>query len=982
MPEFAEILKDLKLSEFISLDIETTGLDYLCDEIIEFGGLKYVDGKPCEKLNLLIKPSKPIPEYITQLTGICNKMVENSPTFSQVSEQILEFIGNLPVVAHNIVFDLSFLEYFCRNVRGVNLSGERINEYLVIPNEKYDTLVLAKTFLHFLAGFSLSDLKKYFEIEVESSHRALPDAQAAGEIFLKLLNIALLSEFRDIRKICEILEPTDEPIRPFFLNLLNFLATGKYHFPQTLDKEFFIYSTHFYNIIGEDEIPEQGKLETNSIRVETIRDFFNVGGALEENFGIYELRDSQKQMAEAVARAFNQMEFLVVEAGTGTGKSMAYLLPAIRWGIQNYGPFGRTIISTNTKNLQEQLFFKDIPILHSILKEKFKVVLLKGKGNYLCLDKWDTILKDMQFRLSVDERIHILSLYFWIKHTETGDISENNAFRPEKNMGLWSKFIAENNYCPAKNCKHYHQCFLMRARNNARDAHLVLVNHSLLFSDLSTNQAILSEYTNVILDEAHNIERVATEYLGVEISLWNFRDVFRKLYQKEQIETGILAQMKKRIQLSDMDAAKKELVMGHLDRIISRIDKGWPIIQGFFKELTIQLRYFLPETENIGYSNRIRYQRDTGLIDKMEPYFIEAIGYIKEILYGINDLIELLKDIPENSFNFQKQIYQELQAQFSQMDDLKNNLDFLIKAEWDNWVYWFELPNRDSSSDSRLYGAPLNISEILSEKFYSNLNTAIFTSATLTVGQSFEYFLHRVGLDRVPRERLETLALSSPFNYEKQVLLAVPAFFPDPRAVEFKSAVESFIEQLVREQKRGTLVLFTSYSMLNNLYGALRSKFDTEKVQIFAQGKSGSRHAIINQFKENTESYLFGTDSFWEGIDVPGQALEILLIAKLPFDVPSDPVVQAKADMIRKKNGNPFMEYTVPEAVIKFRQGFGRLIRHRNDYGAVIILDNRVVKKMYGRMFLQSLPVKAHLFHSPDELWEELFKWFKNKSPV
>ncbi len=972
----AEILRELNLSRFVALDLETTGLQYQKEEIIEIGAIRYLDGAVEEELSLLIKPSKPIPHYISRITGITDDDVHNAPAFAEISDEIRKFIGDDPLIAHNISFDLSFLEHHFRRVLNMPPFDDRKKDYLVLPNDKYDTLLLAKTYLPFLTGFTLSHLADYFQIQPEKLHRALPDARVAGEVFLRLVEITLRTNFRDVRKILQILEPTDEPLKNYFFQLQKLLSTGKYHFPPLLDKESFIYSANYYNIIGEGDTPSVGKLKIEPIDEEEIGSFFDESGILEKTFGAFELRKAQVKMAREVARAFNEQKFLVVEAGTGTGKSMAYLLPGIKWSVKNYGPFGRVIISTNTKNLQEQLFFKDIPILHSILKEKFKAVLLKGKGNYLCLDKWFTALNDMKFRLNTYERVKILPLYFWVKNTETGDISENNGFSAERNMGLWSKLIAENNYCPGKSCKYYNQCFLMRARNNARDAHLVLVNHSLLFSDLAAEQAILSDYSNVILDEAHNIEKVATEYLGVEISLWNFRDVFRKLYYKERMETGILVQMQRRVNRANMEEVKKKFILDHLKKLIPLISTNWQYIQGFFRELTRQLEKLLPEKTETNYSVRFRYRREDELLKKLESYYLELMDYLKKVLAGINDLLELLKEVPDDSFKYQKQISQELQAQFSQIDGLKTNLEFLVAAEFDDWVYWFELPVKENTDDSRLYAAPLNISEILNEKLYKKLNTAIFTSATLTVGRSFDYFLDRVGLKLVDEDRLQTLLLESPFNYEEQVLLAVPAFMPDPRSPEFREEIKNFLHKMVQVQRRGTLVLFTSYSLLNNLYSALRLPYQSQKIPLLAQGIDGSRHAIMNRFKEVPDSVLFGTDSFWEGVDVPGKALEMLLITKLPFDVPSEPIIQAKAEMIRKRGGNPFMEYTIPEAVIRLRQGFGRLIRSKSDFGAVIILDNRVIKKMYGRIFLQSLPVRTRIFQTEEELWQQLKQWF------
>lgn len=971
-----EILYELNLTRFVALDIETTGLDYLRDKIIEFGAVRYINGEPKESIEFLINPGDRIPIQISNLTGITDEMLSSAASFSEISPHILDFLQEDPIVAHNIYFDLPFLEYHIRDIEG--RANGKIQEYEILTQNKYDTFSLAKIYLPFQGSFSLKNLANYFAIQEGTFHRALSDAKTTATIFLELVDISLHTGLIDAKKVYEIVEPLDDPIKMYFYHLYSFLARGKFHIPEKLDKTSLIYTTNFYNIIGEEDIPDEGKLELEPVDEQEIANFFDKGGILEKSFGVFELRKAQIQMAKSIAAAFNSQQFLVVEAGTGTGKSLAYLMPALKWSIKNYGPFGRVILSTNTKNLQEQLFFKDLPILHGILKEKFKAVLLKGKANYLCLDKWYTILTDLKYRLNFSERLRILPLYFWVKQTGTGDISENNGFAVDRNYGLWSKFIAEDNYCPGKSCKYYRQCFLWRARNNARSAHIVVTNHSLLFSDLAAENAVLSEYTNVVFDEAHNIEKVATEYLGIQISLWHFRELFFKLYQKDRYETGILVQLRKRIQLSDIESHIKDLVMTNVISLVPLIHTSWTIVQGFFKELLKHLKEMIPSQIDIESSRRFRYYQENQLKEKLDSYYNELLNYIKQIQDGLRDLMELLKEISSDYFQYQKQISQELIAQYTQLEALQNNLQFLIAAEWDTWVYWFELPNRYDSDDCRLYGVPLNISEILNDKLYSTLHTAVFTSATLTVSRRFDYFLNRIGLQYVDKERLETLLLASPFNFDEQTFLAILSFIPDPRSAEYREAIKVILSQLALEHPRGTLVLFTSYAMLNEMYTSLRLNYESEKVNLLAQGISGNRHVIISEFKKNSRSVLFGTDSFWEGIDIPGDALEILLITKLPFDVPTEPIVQAKAEMIEKGGGNAFLDYTLPEAVIRFRQGFGRLVRSKSDYGAIIILDNRLTKKMYGRIFLDSLPVKAHIFLDENDFWEKLFEWFNN----
>lgn len=971
-----EILNQLDLHDFVTVDIETTGLDYLKEDIIEFAAVHYRGGKRHKKMNFFVKPPKKIPTYITRITGISNADVEDAKPFSEVIDEIRTFIGSHPIIAHNINFDLPFLEYHARKAKNDFMMWDyQVKQYNYFPNWKIDTAQLGRMYLHFLSSFNLHSLSEYFGLKKRPRHRALPDATSTGEVFLELLKIILRTKFADIQKINQILEPTDDPLKLFFAKLTVALSSGKFQVPEGIDRESFTINANFYNIIGEDDTPEYGKMETDPVDEERIAEFFDEGGGLSEQFASFEVRKPQVQMAHAVARAFNESKFLVVEAGTGTGKSMAYLVPAIKWATQNYGPNGRVVISTNTKNLQEQLFFKDLPILHGVLKERFKAVLLKGKANYLCLDKWVTVLNDMNFRLSEKERTRMLPLYFWVQQTKTGDIAENNAFQAERNLGLWTKLIAENNYCPGRSCKYYDKCFLMRARNNARNAHLVLVNHSLLFSDLAADNAVLSDYVNVIFDEAHNIEKTATEYLGIETSIWRFRDFFNKLYLQDKIETGILMQLKRRIQMSSVQESHKKSLLSMLEGMIDKVPAGWRTAQEFFRELTRQLKDSVPETDN-AYAVKHRYKKEDNPLKSLESYFQDLVGNLSKLQSELNDLIEYFKELPENSFEYQKQLYQELNAQFMQVEALRNNLQFLIEAEWDNYVYWFELPSRQDSDDSRLYAAPLDIAALLNERLYSRLRTAVFTSATLAVDRNFDYFNNRVGIKYVDKERVENLLLASPFNYDEQVLLMIPSYLVDPKHPQYLPQIKSFFEKLIAESPRGTLALFTSYSMLNNVYNALKPTFMSENIPVFGQGIDGGRHTIINQFKTIEKSFLFGTDSFWEGVDVPGKALEILLLTKLPFDVPSEPIIQAKAELIQKQGGNPFMDFTIPEAVIRFRQGFGRLVRTKSDFGAIIVLDTRVINKLYGRVFLNSLPLKAKIVTEDESLWGQLKSWF------
>ncbi len=973
-----ELLEALQLSRFVAIDLETTGLDYRREEIIEFGAVRFDYGEPAEGISFLIKPGRAIPEYITRLTGITNSMVKSAPPFSGVLPQVKAFLGDLPLVAHNVGFDMPFLEYHARKSES-DLSGweRRPGPYTCFSNLQFDTVPLARLFLHFLPSFSLDGLVEFFEIEREEGHRARPDAQAAGQLFVELIKIALGAKFADVQQLLKILEPTDSPAKPFLANLAKVLAGGHYQISQGIDRRKFYMNANHFNIIGEAETFAESENEKslNPVDLAEVESFFREGGLLASQYKAFEARQPQIDMAKAIAEAFNNGNFLVVEAGTGTGKSLAYLTPSILWAVRNHGPAGRVVVSTNTKNLQEQLFFKDLPILHNVLPFKFKAVLLKGKSNYLCLDKWITLNHDMDLRLNPSERERLLPLYFWIKETQTGDISENNGFRVERNYDLWSKMIAENNYCPGQKCKYYNDCYLMRARNQAKTAHLVLVNHSLLFSDLAAENAVLSEYKNLILDEANNIEKTATEYLGVESTLWQFRDFLRKLYARDRRETGILVQFANRVEKSSLKESHKNALFQMIGEMQEQIQVAQKSVQQFFRQLTSHLRGIAPSGNN-NYSSKHRYTRAAGLFAPLEEDQKEVFSKLKRLILQLKEMLEYFKELPAESFEYQRQIEQDLNAQTRQAVDIVNNLEFLLTAEWEHYVYWYELPSRSDSDDTRLYAAPLDVGEILNEKLYGRLRTAVFTSATIAVDQSFNYFTGRVGLDKIDPERHSALLLDSPFVHNEQVLLAVPRFFVEPNHPQYQRELRRFIERLAVEFRRGTMALFTSYSLLNNIYDGISDFFRAEQIPLLAQGKDGSRHSILSRFKEKDGSFLLGTDSFWEGVDLPGKTLEILVITRLPFDVPSEPIIQARSEQIKNRGGNPFMEYSIPEAVIRLRQGFGRLIRSQSDYGAVLILDTRVATKRYGSIFLSSLPVQPRLFGKEEELWQSLHRWF------
>ncbi len=964
------------------LDLETTGLDPAKDKIIEIGAIRFVNGEEEETFEEMINPQMPIPDFITKLTGITDDDVKAAPTIDKKLGRLLEFIDDSLIIGHQVNFDASFIEYLLRVDEEDFVNWEKETQrFKYMRNKRLDTLFLSRIFLPFLPRMKLGVVAKHFNIDLENAHRALDDSRATGLIFLHLIEKAIATDNQVLQKIMRLLYRNNNRVKYFFQPILDYKIKNNIKVSTANITEDVSFVNQFFNIIGEGDY----KLESvdEDVRIEPIdeNDIANSlagNGSLTKVLDNFENREQQQEMGKYIAQAFNNSEFLIVEAATGTGKSMAYLMPAVEWAVKNRQAKERVIISTNTKNLQEQLFFKDIPSVFAVANQKFKAVLLKGKSNYLCLDKWKSTLTDMDQRLSPPERNRILPLMTWVEQTQTGDIAENAGFQINQNWGLWNKLIAENNYCPGRQCKFYNECFLIKARNNAKAADVVIVNHSLLFSDLVSENSILGEYNNLIIDEAHNIEKTAAEYLGVRFNWWSFRNVYHNLYEQKPKKTGTLVQLEYRLNKSNLDSNIKSMLQKRISRLETESSGLKNIAQQFFAELNAGLKEKFKSSSNNNIESKFRYFKNFKNFRDIQEIIDDTRSSLKGCIKKLSDLLETFTDLKTESFEFQDQIHRELISIESDLEMLFSAFEFCIKADQEKHVYWLEMPLHQQRIDVTFNAVPLNVAELLKINLYDRLNAAVFTSATLAVDNQFSYFMNRVGLNLLNDKAVNTLKLQSPFDLENQILLGVPDFLDDPRNERFSDQLQDTIKEIHDHHPTGMLTLFTSYSMLNMLYNQLKSHFEGKHVLLLAQGKSGSRTNIINQFREYKESVLFGTDSFWEGIDVPGGALEILLITKLPFDVPTEPLIAARMEEIKKSGGNPFFEYSVPEAIIKFRQGFGRLIRHKNDYGAVIVCDNRLSRMQYGQQFLNSLPVDAKIFKDKDTMLSELESWFSN----
>jgi ATP-dependent DNA helicase DinG len=603
-------------------------------------------------------------------------------------------------------------------------------------------------------------------------------------------------------------------------------------------------------------------------------------------------------MAQAVEQALEEKRHLIVEAGTGTGKTLAYLVPVIRSGK-------RVIISTGTKNLQEQLFHKDVPFLDQALfpdgKGKLNVCYMKGRNNYLCRKKlYD--LTDQPVLSGLEEIEHYRAIAAWEKTTQTGDRAEL-ASLPEANA-LWHRLDARADTCIGQKCSSFENCFITEMHRRAMESDIIIVNHHLFFADLSIKQqadyapdaGILPEVGTVIFDEAHELEDVAGSYFGVSVSNGRLEELCR-----------------------DVEASLQR------NRMLSAT------LSGAIKSLRDRSMFFfavLPQADGrFSFDNRRDFLEENG----------EEFLALQQSLTRLSSELENLPSKPEEVFAFVRRV-QELQVQLS----------FLLESEDRNTVFWIERRRggRDKSNVF-LQATPIDVAPILKSCMFEKLDCAVLTSATLAVGGGFEYMKRRLGV-----EFTREVVLPSHFDYQNQAMLYVPPDLPDPRTPQFAPLAADCIRKLLQITRGRAFVLFTSYAQMNDVYQRLLGELD---FPMLLQGDA-PKSALLEEFRLTPNAVLFATSSFWQGVDVQGEQLSCVIIDRLPFAVPSDPVVAARVKSIDAEGGNAFFQYQVPAAVITLKQGFGRLIRSLHDRGLLALLDNRILKKQYGRIFLESLP--------------------------
>lgn len=711
------------------------------------------------------------------------------------------------------------------------------------------------------------------------------------------------------------------------------------------------------------------------------------GGAVARHLPGWEERPEQLRMAFAAGEAFNAGRLAVIEAGTGTGKSLAYLVPAILWALGNEE---RVVVSTNTINLQEQLVRKDIPFLQRVMGVSFRAALVKGRGNYLCLRRAETARSEPG--LFDDEHAGELEAILAWAETSADGSREELTFVPSEQV--WEEVRCELDGCVRVRCRHYSGCFFHKARRLAAQADLLVVNHALLLSDLAVRQqtdnysaaAVLPPFERIVLDEAHHLEDVATSHFSSQVTRFAFARALGRLRHPRKPDKGLLPRFLAALakELPDSEDELYRELHGRIDNLLSArqalLDRAVRELEEMGEDLAAALGREIGEREEIRQRVVPAFAAGEawGLVtERVRALARETADLTKEL----RALFKACERIPEAVLEKLAAHLVDLRGAGGRLDAIAGDLTAFV-AEEEGTCAWFEVGRgrvgRGTGIVTRLCTAPLEVAGSLREAVYDRFRTVVMTSATLAVGSSFEHFKRRVGLDQAEMGRVTELLLPSPFDYPRQALIAVPTDLPEPGRPGYPEAVRDLAERAILLADGRTFVLFTAYSLLRRVHGELAPVLQARGYRTLRQGED-HRHRLLKAFAADPTSVLFATDSFWEGVDVPGRALEQVIITRLPFKVPTEPVLEARAEAIERAGGDPFMEYTVPQAVLKLKQGFGRLIRHREDRGVVLILDARVVKKGYGRVFLRSLP-PARLIAAPSrQVFEEIGDFFKDR---
>lgn len=949
---------------FAVLDLETTGLE-LHDHIIQVGLVIMEEQQIVERYTSLVRPDVRIPSYIESLTGIDNEMVQSAPSISDVLLELIPKLEHSILVAHNAAFDLGMLQH------ALESSG-----YHTFTGKVIDTKDIVRIVFPYLPSLELGAICHSLHIEHSRPHQADCDAEATAHLWQMCLQKLEQIPFITAQRLSQLFDATESDLGWFMqqIRIQRELQTA-------LDQDSYRYFRQFSLQVddwGQDD--EEIRSAEDKIKLmQPFPEFYDeIKTALQQKFATYETRVSQEMMVEEVERSLQESEHMLIEAGTGTGKSLGYLIPALYYGIQENK---KVIISTHTINLQEQLRKRDVPLLKDVFPVPFKAAVLKGRGHYLCLRKFEEKVNYQDFQDPQEDRITAAQMIVWLGETEHGDDEELGLGM--RGAEFWRTVESDSDSCLNRQCPWFKKCFYHRARHEANESDIVITNHSLLFTDMKADNRLLPTYDHLVIDEAHHFEATASKHLGIDI---HYSAMVRSLiWLYKDSKSGLLPLLRLRLQKSEELAASE--IINKIDGLYPKMIEARTAWDEFCDLLYDGLNKYAGGSEENGQIvQRIRQDALPRLWTATYTAWENLKLNLDDIEKNMLDILLVLKDQQE-VLGVQSSAT-DLSGAVNDYASIKNDIQFFMNVADEKYVYWVEANTKYMGKSLRLICMPIDVSTQLQELFFSPKESIVMTSATLTVNKTFSYIADQLGLKpESTSRRYRTVQLPSPFQYRSQALVCIPRDFPSIKGPTGEEHFRYHLVDSLRDvaiQTRGRmLVLFTSYRMLKQVYDDLKQPLEEAGIQLLGQGQNGGNRSKLTQsFQENPTSVLLGTSSFWEGVDIPGETLSCLAIVRLPFQPPSHPLVEAKSEIIKNNNQNPFMQLSVPQAVIRFKQGFGRLVRTTKDRGVVIIYDTRVIDTYYGKHFLYSLPGPKIEHMATTQLVPRIKEWMKEDGPL
>ncbi len=901
--------------DLLAFDLETTGLSSTNDEIIEIGIARFRAGQIVEQYQTFVNPGRAIPPDITHLTGIDTDDVAEAPAIDALLPELRNFFGAAPVIAHNIGFDLAFMQ----------------KHGLLANNPAIDTLELASILLPSAPRYSLSSLTAQLNIQHEQQHRAYDDAAATGHLYWQLwqklcdLPASLLVE------IIQASQSQNWALRPVWQAALKESLQADRQPPlsqQSVGKALASQASFA-------EPLDMTQARHSKIAPAAIDEIFDDGGPLAAALGAYEKRGQQIAMAQEVTQALNDGEQLLIEAGTGTGKSIAYLLPAALWALQNGQ---RVTVSTHTINLQEQLLQNDIPLVQAVVGRELRAALMKGRGNYLCPRRLETLRR--RPLESLEDLRALAKILVWRQSSQSGDRGEINLRADE--WALWSRLSAQDEDCSAFRCANEMRgaCPYYRARQQAEAAHILITNHALLIADAKIQNRTLPEYRNLIVDEAHQLEEAITHGLSRRIDQ---QIILARLRQLGNAGSGTLGAFLASGR-THFPPKLSEKLAAFIDIIGETIAEMRRYIRFYFRTL-----HDFAQGKNSGNRQARRLtsnQRKSSAFQVAQAAWKQLAPFFLALTDALQRLCDALPRYKEYQMPDFADYSSEIKAHWTYFANLHEELENFTQAPESNAVY--ALTVGDSAERLRLQVSPLHIGQMMEEYLNNRLESIVLTSATLRAQGNFEHIN-----ERLYSETYRAVALGSPFNFRQACLVYIPNDMPEPgQRSAYQQMLTRGIIELATALKGRVMVLFTSYAQLRETSRAVTPILRLGDIAVYDQSFGGSRAALLENFIKTEQAVLMGTRSFWQGIDIPGDSLRAVVITRLPFAVPSEPVFEARAETY----SNSFQQYALPDAILRFRQGFGRLIRRHSDRGLVAIFDSRILSKYYGGAFIESLP--------------------------